>query len=322
MTEGHPFHVLLPEQSPVLRRRALKLTQNPHRADDLVQTTLMKAWARRDSFQPQTNLRAWLFTILRNTFYSELRKFRREVQDVDGIRAAALYEEPRQDHAMALKELMAAVDLLPSDQRRALILMGAYGFSQLEAAHACGCTVGTIKSRVSRGRHALCDAIGYDAGAQRRVVRGGERRVPDSVSATTASASVARRATAAHSRAAPQTALDMRRDATGALRPVADVADLLHATRGPVLRAANLDDLRTLVSQLEGAIVVALPVRTGGSPPMVRTARHNDALCRARDELRAREDAWPARGAVAFSENRHLAISQRASWGWAFPPSE
>lgn len=166
MTERHPFHTQLPQQAQPLRRRALKLTRNPHRADDLVQETLLKAWANRDSYCPDTQLRAWLFTILRNTFFSDLRKHRREVEDVDGACAERLFELPRQDHALALKELIAAIALLPHTQRRALVLMGAYGFSQLEAADACGCSVGTIKSRVGRGRATLNHVIGEDAPAK------------------------------------------------------------------------------------------------------------------------------------------------------------
>lgn len=154
VTERHPFHVLLPQQVQSLRRRALKLTSNEHRAEDLVQDTLLKAWAFRDSYQPDTRLRAWLFTILRNTFFSDLRKHRPEVEDVDAC-ARALFEEPRQDHALALNELISAIALLPHAQRRPIVLIGVYGYSQLEAADACGCTVGTIKSRVSRGRDSL-----------------------------------------------------------------------------------------------------------------------------------------------------------------------
>jgi RNA polymerase sigma-70 factor, ECF subfamily len=155
MSLHHPFHALLPQQLSHLRRRAHSLSPNHHRAEDLVQATLLKAWTNRDSFTPGTNLRAWLFTILRNTFLSELRKMRREIEDVDGALAQRLYEEPNQDHALALKELFGAIALLPKPQGRALVLTGVYGFSQLEAANTCSCTVGTIKSRVSRGRAAL-----------------------------------------------------------------------------------------------------------------------------------------------------------------------
>jgi RNA polymerase sigma-70 factor, ECF subfamily len=155
MTLQHPFHILLPREAAPLRSRALKLTASPHRAEDLVQTTLLKAWTSRDSYCADTNLRAWLFTILRNTFFSELRKYHREVQDVDGLVALARSEEPRQDHAVALTELIAAIGQLPQAQRGPLVMMGVYGYSQLEVADACGCSVGTVKSRVSRGRATL-----------------------------------------------------------------------------------------------------------------------------------------------------------------------
>ncbi|WP_209427877.1 sigma-70 family RNA polymerase sigma factor [Pararhodobacter sp. SW119] len=162
MIDRHPFRVLLPQQVPALRRRAQSLCSNPHMAEDLVQTTLLKAWASRDSYLPGSNLRAWLFTILRNTFFSELRKHRREVEDVDGACARALSEEPRHDHVLAMKELISAIAQLPREQRRALVLMGAYGFSQLETADACDCTLGTVKSRVSRGRTTLNQAMARD----------------------------------------------------------------------------------------------------------------------------------------------------------------
>jgi RNA polymerase sigma-70 factor, ECF subfamily len=155
MHAQHPFHELLPQHAPSLRRRALNLTSSRHRADDLVQDTLLKAWASRDSFQQGTNLRAWLFTILRNTFFSDIRKHRREVEDVDGIQSSRLSEEARQEHVISLKELVSAAGKLPFAQRRPLVLMGVYGYSQLEAATACQCSIGTIKSRVSRGRASL-----------------------------------------------------------------------------------------------------------------------------------------------------------------------
>ena len=157
MINSHPFETQLPEITPSLRRRAMKLTSNAHRAEDLVQATLLKAWANRDRYAQETNLRAWLFTILRNTFFSELRKYRREVEDINDSHARRLVEEPRQEAALELKELLEALADLPSAQRQAILLMSAYGYSQLEAAEACQCTLGTIKSRVSRGRAALYD---------------------------------------------------------------------------------------------------------------------------------------------------------------------
>ena len=162
MTNSHPFNQLLPAQALILYRRALRLTANTHRAEDLVQATLLKAWLARDSYIADTNLRAWLFTIMRNTFLSELSKYRLEVEDSDGAMALTLSVEANQDHTLALKELIAAVAHLPVAQRRPLLMMGYYGFSQIEVADACGCTVGTVKSRVSRGRAALLRLLEQD----------------------------------------------------------------------------------------------------------------------------------------------------------------
>lgn len=162
MTDHHPFRISLPQHALVLRRRALKLTNNRHRAEDLVQETFLKAWAGRDRFEPGTNLGAWLFTILRNTYFTDLRKYRNEVEDPDERRALALNEEANQDDVIALKEVITAACRLPCEQRRPVILMGAYGYSQLEAADACECSVGTIKSRVSRGRAKLQQTLAYN----------------------------------------------------------------------------------------------------------------------------------------------------------------
>lgn len=159
MSDHHPFHTMLPPHRGALRRYALKLTHQEDRAEDLVQQTFLKAWAHRDKFMIGTNVRPWLFTILRNTFYSDLRKSRWEDQDVEGRLAATLSEEAPQEHAVRLKEVMVAVAALPDAQRRPLVLMSAYGYSQREAATACKCSVGTIKSRVFRARMALSQEI-------------------------------------------------------------------------------------------------------------------------------------------------------------------
>lgn len=131
MAQPHAFHTLLPPQEQALRRRALKLTANPHRAEDLVQATFLKAWVNRDKYKADTQLRAWLFTILRNTFFSDLRKTRREVEDVDGCLTASLSEQPRQLDAIALKELISAIASLPETQRKPLLLMGVLGLRLL-----------------------------------------------------------------------------------------------------------------------------------------------------------------------------------------------
>jgi RNA polymerase sigma-70 factor (ECF subfamily) len=149
---------------PNLRAFAVSLTGNSERADDLVQETLVKAWSKFHTFQEGTNLRAWLFTILRNEFYSQLRKRGREVEDAEGTYAARLATQPSQGAHMDLSDFRRALVQLPPDQREALVLVGASGFSYEEAAEICGCAVGTIKSRVSRARHRLGELLGLEPG--------------------------------------------------------------------------------------------------------------------------------------------------------------
>ena len=122
----------------------------------------MRAIANIDSFQPGTNMSAWLFTILRNLFRSEYRKRRREVEDTDGSYADTLKSHPEQGSRLEFNELRAALDKLPPDQREALILVGASGFSYEEAAAICECAVGTIKSRVNRARTRLADLLSIE----------------------------------------------------------------------------------------------------------------------------------------------------------------
>jgi RNA polymerase sigma-70 factor (ECF subfamily) len=150
---------------PSLRAFAVSLAQNADQADDLVQETLVKAWDKQKSFQPGTNLKAWLFTILRNEFYSQMRKRGREVQDSDGTMTGRLAVHPSQDGALDLQDFRRALKQLPEDQREAIILIGASGFSYEEAAEICGCAVGTIKSRVSRGRTRLTELLGISGEA-------------------------------------------------------------------------------------------------------------------------------------------------------------
>ena len=145
-----------------LRAFGVSLCGDRERADDLVQETLFKAWNHLDSFREGTNLKAWLFTILRNTYFSERRKRRREVEDADGSYAAKLFTHAEQDGHMEMQDFRAALTRLPDDQREALILVGAAGFSYEEAAEVSGCAVGTIKSRVNRARNRLGDMLGLE----------------------------------------------------------------------------------------------------------------------------------------------------------------
>jgi RNA polymerase sigma factor (sigma-70 family) len=149
---------------PSLRAFAISLTGNPDRADDLVQDTLLKAWDKRSSFQPGTNLNAWLFTILRNGFFSAHRKRTREVEDGDGSYASQLKSAPDQMDKLHLQDLQSALDRLVPDQREALLLVAAEGLSYEEAAAICGTAVGTIKSRVNRARARLAELMGYTEG--------------------------------------------------------------------------------------------------------------------------------------------------------------
>jgi len=144
---------------PSLRAFAISLSGNVDRADDLVQETLLRAIANIASFTPGTNLPAWLFTILRNQFRSEYRKRRREVEDADGKFAERLEVPAEQLSKVEFNDLRNALARLPDDQREALILVGASGFSYEEAAGICGCAVGTIKSRVNRARNRLADMM-------------------------------------------------------------------------------------------------------------------------------------------------------------------
>ncbi len=148
---------------PNLRAFAISLSGNVDKADDLVQETLVKALANIDSFEPGTNLPAWLFTILRNLFRSEYRKRKREVEDSEGRFAQMLSTRPEQSSRLEYKEFQKALAKISADQREALILAVASGFSYEEAAQICGCAVGTIKSRVNRARAKLAEMLGIQS---------------------------------------------------------------------------------------------------------------------------------------------------------------
>lgn len=147
---------------PALRAFAWSLSHNSADADDLVQDTLIKAWTHREKFEPGTNLRAWLFTILRNTYYTAVVRRRREVADEDGKYAASLSASPTQDWSVAVHSLHDALKRLPDEHREALILVGAAGLTYEEAAEICGCALGTIKSRVNRARARLLALMDAD----------------------------------------------------------------------------------------------------------------------------------------------------------------
>tara|TARA_R110000782_G_scaffold167129_4_gene259116 strand:+ start:3261 stop:3881 length:621 start_codon:yes stop_codon:yes gene_type:complete len=140
---------------PHLRAFGRSLSGSRDLADDLVQETLVKAWAARARFQAGTNMRAWTFIILRNHFLSQMRRARFK-GEWDDLTADRLLAAPAgQDKQIELADMQRALLELPQPQREALILVGAGGFAYEEAAEICGVAVGTIKSRVARGRSAL-----------------------------------------------------------------------------------------------------------------------------------------------------------------------
>ncbi len=167
---------------PSLRAFAMSLTGRHDKADDLVQDTIMKAWAKQSGFELGTNMKAWLFTILRNEFYSQMRKRGREVQDTDGVFSDNLAVHPSQYGSLDLQDFRKALEKLPDDQREAIVLVGASGFAYEEAAEICGCAVGTIKSRVNRARVRLQELLS---------VKGESDFGPDAVWAPTVSKSFA-----------------------------------------------------------------------------------------------------------------------------------
>jgi RNA polymerase sigma-70 factor (ECF subfamily) len=140
---------------PHLRAFARTLCGDAAAADDLAQDAIMKAWDARSSFQIGTNMKAWTFMILRNQFYSEKRRSWRQSQLDQDAAERTLVAPDDPEAPVALDEMRLALGMLPSEQREALILVGAGGFAYEEAAEICGCAVGTVKSRVSRARRAL-----------------------------------------------------------------------------------------------------------------------------------------------------------------------
>jgi RNA polymerase sigma-70 factor, ECF subfamily len=151
---------------PNLRAFAISLTNSTDRADDLVQETLVRAWANSDHFEVGTNLNAWLFTILRNAFYSDYRKRKGEVEDGDGTYAGKLTTYPDQQAHLDFEDFRMALAKLPVDQREALLLVVAQGMSYEEAAAICGVAVGTIKSRVNRARTKLTQLLDLESEAE------------------------------------------------------------------------------------------------------------------------------------------------------------
>lgn len=147
---------------PALRAFARTLVRNPYDADDLVQETLAKGIANAHRFQPGTSLKSWLFTILRNTFYTSIKITNREHPGAGGCVSEGCIMLPGQEWSVRGVELSDALERLPPDQREVLVMIGVLGISYEEAAVICGCAVGTIKSRLNRARNRMLVYLSAD----------------------------------------------------------------------------------------------------------------------------------------------------------------
>lgn len=162
------FKTQLAQVIPHLRAFGRSLSGSRDTADDLVQETLLKAWAARKRFQAGTNMRAWTFIILRNLYLSQMRRARFKGEWDDLVADRLLAAPASQDKHVELADMQRALLHLPQPQREALILVGAGGFAYEEAAEICKVAVGTIKSRVARGRVALEALLSEGALSSRR----------------------------------------------------------------------------------------------------------------------------------------------------------
>lgn len=144
---------------PDLRAFARFMCRERESADDLVQNTVLTALDKQNQFTEGTNLKGWLFTIMRNRFYSDLRAQRRRPAPIDDSAVAPLAAVDNPEATLELKELSSALWQLSPQSREALILIGAGGFSYDEAAVLCACSVGTLKARVSRARKNLASKM-------------------------------------------------------------------------------------------------------------------------------------------------------------------
>lgn len=155
------------EHMNALRSFAVSLTRDPVLAEDILQEAVIKAWINFDKFETGTNMRAWLITILRNTFYSEMRKAKHSFEEIASELATTPAVPPRHDGVLQMRDFRRAFRRLSLEHREALLLVGAMGFSYDEAADMCGVPVGTIKSRVIRARRSLAAHLEIEKGEAR-----------------------------------------------------------------------------------------------------------------------------------------------------------
>ncbi|AJY48358.1 RNA polymerase sigma factor [Martelella endophytica] len=145
---------------PALRAFARTFCRNPNDADDLVQETMLKGIANLDKFKPGTRLKSWLFTIMRNTFYTQIKARNREAPGAEDCVAGLPQHDATQDWSMRGQELMDALSRIPPHYREMFILVMVLGESYIDAAEICGCAIGTVKSRINRARQLLLEELG------------------------------------------------------------------------------------------------------------------------------------------------------------------
>lgn len=145
---------------PALRAFARTFCRRPEDADDLVQETLLKALKNLHRYEPETRLKSWLFTIMRNSFCTRAVRSKREVVGITPAQTAQMVTPANQEHAARLEEIKRALFRLPPNQREILTLVVVMGEPYEVAAEICNCAVGTVKSRLSRARRQLCVELG------------------------------------------------------------------------------------------------------------------------------------------------------------------
>ena len=151
------------EMIPALRAFARTFCRDPSDADDHVQETLTKGIANIDKFEPGTRMKSWLFTIMRNTFYTRVKAYMREAPGLVDCASSRPTAEATQEWTVRGHEVHEAINRLPEHQREALVLIGVLGVSYEEAAEICDCAIGTIKSRLNRARATLLEELGENS---------------------------------------------------------------------------------------------------------------------------------------------------------------
>jgi RNA polymerase sigma-70 factor (ECF subfamily) len=160
---GEPARADIVKLIPALRAFARTFCRNPSDADDLVQETLMKALANLDKFEPGTRLKSWLFTIMRNTFYTRAKVLGREAPGIEDNVSGDMPVAASQEASVRAKEVQQALQKLPPHYREVLTLVAILGESYETAAEICDCAVGTVKSRLNRARHQILQELGEEA---------------------------------------------------------------------------------------------------------------------------------------------------------------